>query len=212
MRVALYSRVSTDDQTCLNQERELRAVAAHRGWKIVKEYSDHGISGAKDRGSRPGLHQMLKAASQGKFDLVMCWSVDRLARSLMNLLNMLADLDAASVNLYLHQQAVDTTTPTGRAMFQMIGVFAEFERSLIRDRVKAGMARAKAEGRSPGPKRIEVADPTRYELVRMMLARGDKPWAVHRATGTGHSTVLRIYGEIISARVPAKELESEPGD
>ena len=202
MRVAIYSRVSTDDQTCLNQERELRAVAAHRGWKIVKEYSDHGISGAKDRGSRPGLHHMLKAAAQGKFDVVMCWSVDRLARSLMNLLQMLADLDAASVNLYLHQQAVDTTTPAGRAMFQMIGVFAEFERSLIRERVKAGMARAQAEGKRCGKKPLEESDPERYAQVKTLLLAVEKPWAVHKTTGTGHGTVLRILAELF----PAKEL------
>lgn len=207
VRVALYTRVSTESQTCENQERELRAVAEHRGWVIVKEYSDHGISGAKDRGARPGLHHMLKDASRGKFDVVMCWSVDRLARSLMNLLHMLADMDAANVDLYLHQQNVDTTTAAGRAMFQMIGVFAEFERSLIRERVKAGMARAKAQGKLPGPKRIEVADPERYERVRAMLEAGDKPWFVHRTTGTGHSTVLRILGEMVSARKPEEALQ-----
>jgi DNA invertase Pin-like site-specific DNA recombinase len=196
IKVAIYTRVSTEDQTCLNQTLELRAEAERRGWVVVKEYTDHGVSGAKDRTARPGLDEMLKGVLAGKFKVVMCWSVDRLARSLMNLLHMMADFDAAGVDLYLHQQAIDTTSAGGRAMFQMIGVFAEFERSLIRDRVKAGMARAMSQGRMPGPKGIEISDPARYQMVRDMLVRGVAPWRVHRETGTGHSTVLRIKAEI----------------
>lgn len=208
VRVAIYSRVSTDKQTCENQERDLRALAQQRGWTIVQEYSDQGISGAKDRGSRPGLHNMLRGAARGKFDMVVCWSLDRLGRSIMNLLHTLADLDAAGVNLYLHQQAIDTTTTGGRAIFQMMGVFAEFERSLIRERVKAGMARAKAQGKTPGPKKLEVSDPARYAEVKRLLAAGTAPWGVHRATGTGHSTVLRIRAEMEKAG----ELTIQQGD
>jgi DNA invertase Pin-like site-specific DNA recombinase len=195
-RVAIYTRVSTEDQTCENQKMALLEVAAQRGWRIVKEFTDHGISGAKDRSARPGLAALLHGVTRGRFDIVMCWSVDRLGRSLVQLLTTMGEMDAAGVNLYLHQQAVDTTTPAGRALFQMLGVFAEFERSLIKERIMAGLARSKAQGKKPGPKRIEIADPERYARVKELLTGGATPWTVHRMTGTGHSTVLRIRAEI----------------
>ena len=151
-RVALYLRVSTDDQTIENQRLALAEVAEHRGWRIVATYVDEGISGAKSRDQRPGFDHMLRDATRGKFDVLMAWSVDRLGRSLADLIGMLRDLDACHVNLYLHQQAVDTTTPAGRALFGMLGVFAEFERAMIQARVNAGLHRARARGKKLGPK------------------------------------------------------------
>ena len=149
-RVAIYARVSTDGQTADNQLNELRAIAQRHNWEIVEEFIDQGISGAKGRDKRPAFDQMCKAAVRKDFDLIAAWSVDRLGRSLQHLVTFLEELHAKDVGLYLHQQAVDTTTPAGRALFQMMGVFAEFERSMIQERVKAGLQRARSQGKRLG--------------------------------------------------------------
>jgi DNA invertase Pin-like site-specific DNA recombinase len=146
MRVALYLRVSTSSQTVENQERELTAVAAARGWTVVESYRDEAISGAKGRDKRPAFDRMWKDAVRRKLDLVAAWSVDWLGRSLADLATFMVDLKAYGVGLYLDRQAVDTTSPGGRALLQMAGVFAEFEREMIRERVLAGQARARASG------------------------------------------------------------------
>ena len=130
-RAALYLRVSTIDQTTANQERELREVASRMGCDFVRVYKDHGISGAKGRDGRPEFDRLLRDAAHRKFDMVMAWSVDRLGRSLQDLVHFLSELHALHVDLFLHQQGFDTTTPAGKALFQMMGVFAEFERSMI---------------------------------------------------------------------------------
>jgi len=137
-RAAIYVRVSTDKQTVENQIRELRQIAERRGWEVVEEYRDAGISGAKGRENRPGLDQMLKDASKRRFDVVMAWAIDRLGRSLIDLLSTIQTLEACGADLYLDQQSIDTTTPAGKLMFQVTGAFAEFERSMIRQRVRAG--------------------------------------------------------------------------
>src|SRR4051794_40333506 len=143
-RVALYLRVSTDGQTTENQRLALEAVAAQRGWTVVATYDDAGISGAKGRDKRPGLDRLLKDASRAKFDVVMSWAMDRLGRSLRDLLDTLETLEASKVDLFLHQQAIDTTSPSGRAFYHVLGAFAEFERGMIRSRVNAGLDRARA--------------------------------------------------------------------
>src|SRR5215469_4343497 len=130
-RVAIYLRVSTDGQTVENQRRDLVATAERHGWEIAEEFADAGISGAKGRDKRPAFDRMLKAATRREFDMVAAWSVDRLGRSLQDLVGFLGEIHGAGVDLYLHQQALDTGTPAGKAMFQMLGVFAEFERSVI---------------------------------------------------------------------------------
>ena len=145
-RVALYLRVSTSEQTTDNQRRELEAVAERHGWHVAAAFEDAGISGAKGRELRPGLDSLMKAVARREIDMVAAWSVDRLGRSLTGLLELLTELHAKKVDLYLHQQGLDTSTPSGRAMFQMMGVFAEFERAMIRERVLAGLARAKQDG------------------------------------------------------------------
>ena len=126
-RVAIYLRVSTSKQDTENQLRELSAVADRSGWEIWKVYEDAGISGAKGRDQRPGLEAMMKAVNAREFDMVATWSVDRLGRSLTDLLGILQDLQEKGVDLFLHQQGLDTSTTAGKAMFQMLGVFAEFE-------------------------------------------------------------------------------------
>ena len=150
MRVAIYARVSTDGQSVNAQLAELREVAARRGWDIAQEFTDKGISGAKGRDQRPALDAMLKAATRGEFNIVAAWSVDRLGRSLQHLVAGLGDLQSAGVGLFLHKQGLDTSTPSGRAMFGMLGVFAEFEREMIAERVRAGIKHAKANGTKTG--------------------------------------------------------------
>jgi DNA invertase Pin-like site-specific DNA recombinase len=192
-RAALYLRVSTGEQTTANQRRELEASAVNRGWQIVAVFEDAGISGAKGREKRPGFDRALKDATRGKYDVLMSWSVDRLGRSLPDLVNGLQELRAAGADLFLHQQALDTTTPAGRAMFGMLGVFAEFERAMIVSRVNAGMARAREKGTKSGKAigRPKVA----AEVERAILAHlkaGNGILKTAGLVGVGSGTVQRI--------------------
>ena len=139
-RVALYARVSTDNQTTENQLLQLRAVAERHGWTVVAEYVDNGVSGAKGRRERPQFDALLTGVARREFDMIAAWSVDRLGRSLQDLLGFLLELQSKRVDLYLHQQALDTSTPMGKAMFQMCGVFAELERSIDTTLSPAGSA------------------------------------------------------------------------
>jgi DNA invertase Pin-like site-specific DNA recombinase len=168
-RVALYLRVSTGGQTTANQRRELEAVAKRHGWKVEYVFSDNGISGAKDRNDRPGLDALLKVVARREVDMVAAWSVDRLGRSLKDLIEVLTDLHAKGVDLYLHQQGLDTSTPSGRAMFQMMGVFAEFERAIIRERVLSGIARARAEGIALGRPTLVDSDTAKFAAIKAAL-------------------------------------------
>ena len=188
-RVAVYLRVSTHDQTVRNQERELRAVAKRHGWNVVAVHSDEGISGAKGRDGRPGLDALLKSVARKEIDLVSSWSVDRLGRSLQDLVSFLNELHAKQVDLYLHQQGLDTTTPAGKAMFQVMGVFAEFERAIIRERIKSGLARAKADGRKLGRPRVsgEIE-----ERIRAARRAGMGIRKVASTLGVGVSVVQRL--------------------
>jgi DNA invertase Pin-like site-specific DNA recombinase len=195
-RVGLYLRVSTDDQTVENQRQALVEAAGHRKWRIVDEFVDNGISGAKGREKRPGFDRLLKAVVRREIDVVAAWSVDRLGRSLQHLVGFLEELEGAGCDLYLHQQALDTTTPAGRAMFQMLGVFSEFERSIIRSRVKAGMARARLCGTKSGK---PIGQPPlardKAEKIRAELAKGTGIIKTARLCGTGVSAVQRIKRE-----------------
>jgi DNA invertase Pin-like site-specific DNA recombinase len=190
-RAVLYLRVSTVDQTTANQERELREVAARAGWEIVKVYKDHGISGVKGRDKRPAYNAMMRDAFRRQFDVVMAWSVDRLGRSLQELVTFLGELHALHVDLHLHQQGIDTTTPAGKALFQMMGVFAEFERSMIQERVRAGLARARSEGKRLG--RPSLPQETQ-DAIRAALSQPGRPGVRKIAAqfGVDPSTVQRI--------------------
>jgi DNA invertase Pin-like site-specific DNA recombinase len=190
-RAVLYLRVSTIDQTTANQERELREIAGRMGCEITKVYKDHGVSGAKGRDKRPAFDALCRDATKRQFDVVMAWSVDRLGRSLQDLVTFLSELHALRIDLFLHKQGIDTTTPAGKAMFQMMGVFAEFERAMIQERVRAGLARARSEGKRLGrppiatdlEKAIRAAldKPGRTEGVRRIAARfGVDPGTVQR--------------------------------
>ena len=149
-RAVLYLRVSKHEQTIENQRIELERVAAAKGWKVIATFKDEGVSGAFGREVRAQYDSMLKQGVQAKFDVVLAWDVSRLSRSLVDLVTTLDELHACGIDLYLHQQAIDTTTPAGKAMFQMCGVFAEFERGILSERVKAGLNRAREEGKPLG--------------------------------------------------------------
>ncbi|MCZ8317829.1 MAG: recombinase family protein [Lysobacteraceae bacterium] len=188
-RVALYLRVSTDGQTTEHQRRELEEVAQRAGWQVVEVYADEGVSGAKGRDKRPAFDRLLKDATRRRFEVVAAWSVDRLGRSMRDLLDFLQELQAAGVDLFLHKQALDTSTPAGRALFQMCGVFAEFERAMIQDRVRSGLATAKAKGVRLGrPK----ASPELEARIAELLAQGMGQRAIVKALGCGSSTVKRV--------------------
>lgn len=191
-RVAIYLRVSTDKQTTDNQRRELEAVAERSGWRVAKVYEDAGISGAKGRDKRPGLDAMMKAVNAKEFDMVASWSVDRLGRSLTDLLSILQSLHDKGVGLFLHQQGLDTTTTAGRAMFQMLGVFAEFERGIIRERVNAGLARARQNGTKLGRRKVK---PSVEARIRELRVNGDGILKIARALGVGTSVVQRVVSE-----------------
>lgn len=192
-RVALYLRVSTRGQTVENQERDLRDVAARAGWQIVRVYKDQGISGAKGRDQRPAFDAMLNAVTRREFDMVAAWSVDRLGRSVQHLVTFLQDVQGAGVDLYLHQQAIDTSTPSGRALFQMMGVFAEFERAMIQERIFAGLDRAKAQGTRLGKAPVP---PEKIEAIRQELAKGTGVLKVGRMFSVGTPTVMKVRKEM----------------
>jgi DNA invertase Pin-like site-specific DNA recombinase len=192
-RAAIYVRVSTDKQTIENQVTALRQIAERRGWQVVEQYSDAGISGAKGRDGRPGLDQMLKDASRRKFDVIMAWAIDRVGRSLIDLLGTIHTLEACGVDLYLDQQSIDTTTPAGKLMFQVCGAFAEFERSMIRQRIHAGLKRAVAQGTQLGRPRI---DPALEKRIQTQLRAGKGILKVARELGVGSGTVQRVRQEM----------------
>lgn len=185
-RVAIYVRVSTDQQTVENQVLALEEVAQRSGWEIVQVFSDEGISGAKGRDRRPGFDALLTAVSRRQIDLVAAWSVDRLGRSLPDLVSFLSDLQAKGVDLYLHQQAIDTSTPSGRMLFQMLGVFAEFERSMIRSRIMAGLARSSKKAGRPA---LPVM---RLERVEKALRQGLSIRKAAAEASVSTATVQRV--------------------
>lgn len=187
-RAAVYLRVSTAEQSTDRQQAELAEVATRRGWQVTV-FEDAGISGAKGRDKRPALDAMLRDVTRGRFDVVAAWSVDRLGRSLRDLLATLGEVKAAGADMYLHQQGIDTATPAGEAMFQMLGVFAQFERAMIQERVKSGMARAKAKGQRFG--RPMVGDDVETR-IRTLRGQGYGVLRIAREVGCGTSVVQRV--------------------
>ena len=190
MRAALYLRVSVKTQTVENQRLELEAAAKARGWQVVVIYADEGISGSKGRYDRPQLDAMLKDAVRRRFDVVMCWAVDRLGRSLPDLIECMQELRGAKVDLFMLQQGLDTSTPAGRKMFSLLSLFAEFERSMIVDRVHAGLNRARAAGVKLGRKRIEAT--VEADIRKALEAGGKGRIKIAKEFGVGNGTVDRI--------------------
>ena len=200
-RVALYSRVSTSTQSTENQRHELTRVGALRGWTVVAQYSDDGISGAKGRSDRPALDAMLKGALRGEFDLLAVWSIDRLGRSLQHLVETVNELRSVGVDLYIHQQAIDTSTPAGKLAFSVFGALAEYERELIRERVKAGLDRARRNG-------TKLGRPTNLnESVRAaIIALRTKDQSIRKIASqlkVGTATVYRVLEAFHAQRIAA---------
>ncbi len=189
-KVAIYARVSTDKQTTENQLTELRAVANRMGYEIVQEYVENGISGAKSRSDRPYLDAMLKDAVRGRFDMVLCWSIDRLGRSLQNLVEILNELQSLKVDLYFLQQGMDTSAPSGRMMFSIFGALAEYERNLIRERVIAGQKRAVANG-------VKIGRPSKMNdglrsAIQLLREKGMGIKQIARELKVGIGTVYSV--------------------
>ena len=193
-RAALYARVSTTNgQDPENQLLALREVAERQGWTIVTEYVDNGISGAKGREQRPEFDRLWKDASRRRFDLVMAWSIDRIGRSTKDVANFMADMEALGVEQVYLQQAIDTSTPTGRAMVQMCSVFAELERGLIQERVKAGLARARSKGKRLGRPRVSKETEGRIHRLR---AEGMGYNRIATTVGCGNAVVQRVLAAV----------------
>ena len=187
MRTAIYARVSTADQTTDNQILELQKAAERQGWTVDRVYTDT-ISGAATK--RPQLDSLMTAVMRREIDVVMVWDVSRLGRSLQHLISLLSDFHSKDVGLYLHQQGVDTTTPSGKAMFSMMGVFAEFERAMIQERVKAGLARAKEKGtRSGKPIGRPPVPPYKVAKVKELRAQGLSTRKIAKRVGLSHGKV-----------------------
>ena len=196
-KVCLYCRVSTLNQTSENQLRELRAVAERMGYEIVSEFIDNGISGAKSRKDRPALDEMMKMATKRQFEMVMCWSIDRLGRSLQHLVEILNELQAMKIDLFFMQQGMDTTTPSGRMIFSVFGAIGEFERNLIRERVISGQQRAKASG-------VHIGRPTKMNdgmrsAIQAMHQNGMSIRQIAKSCKVGIGTV---YVSIRSEGIP----------
>ncbi len=208
-RAALYVRVSTDRQTVENQITALSRVAEAREWQIVETFNNAGISGAKGRKDRRGLDEMHKQAQRGKFDVVMAWTIDRLGRSLVDLLNTTECLKACGVDLYLDQQSIDTTTPSEKLMLQITGAFAEFERSMIQARIYAGLTRAKANGKKLGR---PLNDPEAVEIARVELGKGLGINRVARLVGLCNGTVAKLKAEIEGLRERNHWLDQQSND
>lgn len=190
-RVAIYARVSTlRDQSTEAQVQELRDVAERAGWRVVQVYTDDGVPGI--RAARPALNKLMADAARRRFDVLAAWSVDRLGRSVQNLCALLTELHSLGIDLYLHRQALDTTTPTGRAMFQMLGVFAEFEREMIRERTLAGLAKARRQGKRLG--RPPIGDGVE-DAIRALLDSGASYRAIASSLGCGQSVITRVRRE-----------------
>jgi len=203
VKAAMYGRVSTHNgQNPEMQLRELREYCQHRGWDVTGCYTDVGVSGTKD--SRPALNRLMADAHQRRFDAIVVWKLDRFGRSLRHLLNSLAELEALGVAFVSLRDNLDLTTPTGRLMFQVIGAMAEFERSLIVERVKAGMRNARAKGKRIGrPPRTYLSPDTREAVaeayrngegsLRQVAVRfGTSVGMVQRCVGAYHSATLEI--------------------
>ena len=185
MKAAIYARVSTLDQQPENQLRELRRYVEARGWEPV-EFIDKGVSGSRE--SRPALDRLVKEARRRRFDVVVVWSLDRLGRSLKHLVVLLDDLQAIGVSFVSVREGLDWTTPSGRLQAQLLAMIAEFERSRIQERVRAGLARARAQGRTLGRPRLSVA-PERLQEVSGLTLRD-----AALALGVSLATLKRLRG------------------
>jgi len=190
MKSVIYARVSTVAQTTKNQLLELREVARKNGWVIVEELTDDGISGAKGRNERPAFNRLHKMIQNREIDVVLTWSIDRLGRSIQDLVALMGVLEQNRVELYSHQQAIDTRTPAGRMTFSIFAAIAQFERELIRERIHSGLARARSEGTKLG--RPSTVTSTTRETVQQLRTDGFSIHRIAKHLKIGVGTTRRI--------------------
>lgn len=189
VRTTIRKAGEQDGQSVEKQLRELEAVAIKEGWEVVERFVDRGISGSRGRDVRPAFDALHNGIVRREFDLVAAWSVDRRGRSLPDLVAFLNELHSKHTNLYLYKQGIDATNPAGKLLLQMLGVFAEFDRSMIVERVKAGLKRAKVEGKTLGRPRVGLAVEAKVLALRRHGAGMRK---IARELGIGNCTVQRI--------------------
>jgi len=193
-KVVIYGRTSTDKQQVENQLNQLREVSHRNDWEIVDEYLDQGYSGSLGRDKRREFDRLLKDSVRGKFDVILVWDISRLGRSLQDLISFLNDIQSKNIDLYIDRQGIDTTTPTGKMMFQMIGVFSEFERNLIRDRVRVGMENAKKNGTKSGRsigRPTNVNDGTKAAVIELRNT-GMSMNKICKTLGIGSGTLYKL--------------------
>ena len=193
-RCSIYARVSTDSQTTDNQLIELQKIAKLKGYVVTQIFTDEGISGSKGRDFRTGFDNIIIGAIKKDFDIILCWSVDRLGRSLQDLVSFLNEIHSVGCDLYIHQSGIDTSTPSGKMMFQMCGVFAEFERGMIRERVISGQNRAKSQGKHIG--RPTNLNEGLTHSVKYMKEQGVGIRKIAKELKVGVGTVYKVLDEV----------------
>lgn len=189
---AIYARVSTNEQTTENQVTELEALAAQRGLTITRSYEDKGYSGKNDQ--RPAFQAMMQDAVAGRFNVLLCWHIDRLGRSLVDVVNTVQSIQAANVELILQQQSIDTTTPVGKAMLSMCAVFAELEISMMKQRQAIGIQRARKLGKYKG-RPVAIADSKKAAMAAHVLVGGGTYRAAAEIHGVSVGSVQRAVAE-----------------
>jgi DNA invertase Pin-like site-specific DNA recombinase len=190
-KAAIYARVSTDLQTTENQTRELESYAARMGYQVVATLTDKGISGSKGKKDRPAYARLLEMISRKESEIILCWSVDRISRSMTDLLAFLGELKAKGVDLYLHQQNLDSSTPSGRAMFLLSGIWAELETAILKERIHAGLRRARQNGVRLG--RPSVCDsPQLISAVKLLREQQTPIHKIASVCRVGVGTVSKI--------------------
>lgn len=187
-KAAIYARVSTKQQSVESQLHQLKAVAAADGYTDVELFLDEGISGAKGRDKRPGLDNLLKAATRREVDKIYVFSIDRIGRSVTDLISTLEEIQAANVGIYFHKQAIDTSTPSGKLLFNLVAVFSSYEREIIRERVLAGLEKARANGVKLGRKPLA---PITAKQIKERRDRGDSVRKIARALDISIASVSR---------------------
>jgi len=189
-RAVIYARVSTTHQNVSNQLQELRQAAHRFGWDVIAELVDDGISGAKGRDQRPAFDRLFQMIQRREIDLVMAWSIDRLGRSIQHLASFMGEVKAVGVDLYIHQQAINTSTPSGRMVFGIFSALGEYEREIIRDRINAGLARARSEGKRLG--RPTNVNPSVVTSVKLLREKGHSIHNIAKSLRIGVGTTQKI--------------------
>ena len=189
-KVAIYSRVSTLDQTIDNQLLELRDHCSKMGWEIVKEYADEGLSGTLPRDKRPALNSLIKDAYRKKFDSVVCWDISRIGRSMKELVLFLSDMMDRYIGICSVRQGFDTSTTMGEMMFQFVGILSSWEREMIRERTLAGLERAKSEGKTLGRKKV-INDKITSQIIELRNAKKSIR-AIASEVGVSRGTVSNV--------------------